>query len=228
MPRRADRLVGRPTRPEYQDNPGGVLEQPGDVVRAETVAVRRAGRDDSVEALVLHQPAERVPHATSRLDPGVDRHPLGGGPLLDRLEHGQGDLGLLLQRGVELDAEWHDRQIGRHQSRPLGAREAKGGVEGGGGQRVAHEREQDPGRGGSDLGLGPPPLQLSHQQVAGRARKQDDDRDQYRAHGSSSPLSARSATTRRSTPGRFSIRRLTTEGLKRSRPVLGFGVPIST
>jgi hypothetical protein len=83
-----------------QDLARRVLEQPGDIARAEAVvSVARAGGDDPVEALVLHQPPEGVPHGAPSLDPRVNRHPQGRRALLEGLEQGKGPSASLL-RGV--------------------------------------------------------------------------------------------------------------------------------
>ena len=116
--------------PKNEDLSWRVLQQPGDVVRAEAIAVGPGRCDHAIEGLVLHQQAEGVPHAPPGLDTGVDAHALRGGALLDRLEQRQRDPGLPLQWRVELYADRNNRQVGRNEGCALGAGQAKRSVEG--------------------------------------------------------------------------------------------------
>jgi hypothetical protein len=85
----ADSLLLR--RPQDHDLPERVIEQPGDVVAVEAVAVRcRRGDDDAAIRLVGDGLAERVAAVAPALDARVDRDAVLGGALLDRLKQRDG------------------------------------------------------------------------------------------------------------------------------------------
>ena len=105
-----------------------------------------AGATIAVEALHLPQPAQRVRQRAPLLDPRVDRHAGAQRGVLDRLEQRHRDRDLSRSGESSAYCERHDEQVGGHEHRLLGARDADRRVEHGRVERAAGERHEDPAR----------------------------------------------------------------------------------
>ncbi len=75
--------------------------------------------------LLGEQAGEGVAVGAAALDPGVDRDAFGDGALFDRLQHRHRLLGLARDRAVERQALRHRGEVGGHQRRALGPRQAE-------------------------------------------------------------------------------------------------------
>ncbi len=187
-------------------SPGPCVEHPRQVLRREARPARRGCRDDdAIERLDVPEAAERVDRRAPALDAGIDRYACASGGELDRLEdrHRATELPVLDGR-VEAELERHHQEVGGHEHRILGARDAKRRVEDGRIELAIGERDEEPRLPGSALGIASPPGS---------------------SHERSSSRSARCATTRMSIPGSSRTIRETSEPRMISTQRRSSGVP---
>ncbi len=141
---------------------------------------------------------QRVDGRPAALDPRVDRNARAQRGVLDRLEQRHRRRDLLLHRRVLRLLERHDDQVGGNERRVLGAGDPDPGGEHGRVERAAGERDEDPlGAAGCDRRAAP--AERDSRERRGQRRRARRSSAIVIARGSS--RSARSATTRMSTPG---------------------------
>ena len=179
----------------------GLLQHPDEVVAGE--ARRRsavAGTTTRSKLSRSSRRSQRVAVGAAALDPGVDRHPLGGRALLDRLQHRHRLLRLGGNRAFQRQLLGNGRQVGRHQGRALGPGEAQRRVDRAAGDLGAGEGQQDPAHGFGPLrALAAPPR--SRQQVAAAEAEEQGEPDEEVLDHDSSSFWPRWAMIRTSTPG---------------------------
>ncbi len=160
--------------------------------------------------------------AAALLDPCVDRNVGPQRRVFDRLEQRQRDRDLVAQRRVLGVAKRHEQEIGRHERRVLGVREADGGVEHGRVERAAGEGNEDPANAG--VRLAEPEAAADDERRTEPGRKSGE-RDDGGDHPGNRSRSARFATTRMSRPGSSRTMRERSEPPKISRRRDSSGVP---